>query len=119
MPVHQGHCGESCSHRDWCYGYRSKASVYLPVLRHVSFAVGPGQTLAIVGPNGSGKTTLVKCLLGLYHGAEGTVAYDGIDVASIDEEDLRRHTTAIFQDFVRYEWTLRDNVAAGSIDRRD
>jgi ATP-binding cassette subfamily B protein len=89
-----------------------------PVLRDVTFSVKPGQTIAIVGPNGSGKTTLVKCLLGLYAPTEGSIAYDGVPVTRINAMDIRKHVTAIFQDFVRYEWTLRDNVAAGRIERR-
>ena len=98
-------------------GFRYPRSPGL-VLRNVTFTARPGQTIAIVGPNGSGKTTLVKCLLGLYTPAEGTIMYDGADVTRIDPADIRQHVTAIFQDFVRYEWTVRDNVAAGHIDRR-
>ncbi|MCL6443000.1 MAG: ABC transporter ATP-binding protein/permease [Alicyclobacillus sp.] len=89
------------------------------VLDHVSFKVEPGQRVAIIGANGSGKSTLVKCLLGLYEPLAGSVMYDGIDVRSIDQADLRRHVTAIFQDFMRYEFSVRENVAIGNLSRKE
>ncbi len=89
------------------------------VLQDLTFTVLPGQTIAIIGPNGSGKSTLVKCLLGLYRPTQGTVKYDNLPTTEIDPVEMRRHVTAIFQDFVRYEWTVRENVAVGDIERRD
>ncbi len=70
-----------------------------------------GQSLAIVGPNGAGKTTLAKLLCRLYDPQGGAVRVDGVDLREIDLEGWRARLAAVFQDYVRYELTLRDNVA--------
>ena len=72
-----------------------------------------GSSLAIVGQNGAGKTTLAKLLCRLYDPVAGAVEADGIDLRALDLDDWRRHVTAVFQDFVRFELPLRDNVAPG------
>jgi ATP-binding cassette subfamily B protein len=84
-------------------------------LRHVDLALGPGDSLALVGENGAGKTTLVKLLLGLYQPTEGRILLDGRDLASWDPERLRARFSAVFQDYNRYQLELRDNVALGSV----
>lgn len=81
----------------------------------VTFTVRPGERIAIVGENGAGKTTLVKCLIGLYQPGAGTVRYDGVDLGEIDRASLRANVTAVFQDFVRYALTARENVGFGNI----
>jgi len=84
-----------------------------PALRSVSLRVEPGQTMALVGRNGSGKTTLLKLLLGLYRPSEGRILLDGRDIATLGAADLRRRLAVAFQDFVRFEMTVEENVALG------
>lgn len=84
------------------------------VLRDINLRLNPGETVALVGENGAGKSTLVKLLLGLYEPTSGSVTWDGIDYKHLDCSRLRRSSSAVFQDYVRYETTLRDNVGFGA-----
>jgi len=88
-------------------------------LRHISLHIGAGETLALVGLNGAGKTTLVKLLTRLYDPTEGTITVDGIDIREIAPADLHAHIGVIFQDFVRYQMTLKDNIGFGDITHQD
>jgi len=84
-----------------------------PALRDLTFHIGPGERVALVGANGAGKSTLVKLLLGLYTPQAGRITFDGIDLARIAPAGLRRHVAAVFQDHVRYALTARDNIGFG------
>jgi ATP-binding cassette subfamily B protein len=86
--------------------------------RHLSFTLHAGEKLALVGENGAGKTTLVKLLARLYDPAEGRILLDGIDLREYDIMDLRRNTGIIFQDFLRYQMSFAQNIAAGNIDQQ-
>ncbi len=86
-----------------------------PVLRGVSFEINFGESIALVGHNGAGKTTIIKLLLRLYDPDHGSISINGIDLRDLDPEDLRRHMGVIFQDFVRYELTARENIELGEI----
>ncbi|TMV49507.1 ABC transporter ATP-binding protein [Paenibacillus mesophilus] len=86
-------------------------------LSDISFTLREGERIALVGSNGSGKTTLVKLLLGLYEPSAGHVYYGGRDLAKMDLGQLRDRSAAVFQDFIRYAFTLKDNVALGRADR--
>ncbi len=89
-----------------------------PVLRGLDLTVPAGSSLAIVGRNGAGKTTLAKLLCRLYDPDSGVIEVDGVDLREIDLLQWRSRVAAVFQDFVRYELPLRDNVApAGAPDR--
>src|SRR5205814_10037 len=72
-----------------------------------------GSSLAIVGQNGAGKTTLAKLLCRLYDPQSGAIEADGIDIREFDLDSWRSRVTAVFQDFVRFELSLRENVAPG------
>ena len=85
-------------------------------VRDVSFRLGPGERLALVGENGAGKTTLVKLLTRLYDPHEGRILLDGVDLRAYDVEGLRRAIGVIFQDFVRYDLRARENIAVGRIE---
>ncbi|PYI53973.1 ABC transporter ATP-binding protein [Paenibacillus flagellatus] len=87
-----------------------------PALRDIRLTLEPGETVALVGGNGAGKSTLVKLLLGLYRPTAGRVAWDGVGLDELDPALVRRAMSAAFQDFVRYETTVRDNVAFGRPD---
>ncbi len=82
-------------------------------LRAVSFAVEPGETVAVVGPNGAGKTTLVKLLTGLYRPSAGAIRLGGVDIATLSPAVLRSRIGVIFQDFVRFHFTVADNIGLG------
>lgn len=84
-----------------------------PALLGVSFHLQPGQKLALVGENGSGKTTLIKLLTRLYSPSEGRVTLDGADLKDWDRAALRQRVGVIFQDFVRYQFTVGQNIGAG------
>jgi ATP-binding cassette, subfamily B, bacterial len=84
-----------------------------PALADVSLKVEEGEVVALVGENGSGKTTLAKLLARLYTPDSGTIRWDGVDVARVDPDDLRRGVAVIFQDFLRFHLPARDNVGLG------
>ncbi len=84
-------------------------------VRHLSFRLGPGERLALVGENGAGKTTLTKLLARLYDPDEGAILLDGVDLKAYDVASLHRNVGVIFQDFVRYAFLLRENIGVGEI----
>src|ERR671939_2059347 len=88
-----------------------------PVLAGFDLTIPAGSSLAIVGQNGAGKTTLAKLLCRLYDPQAGTIEVDGVDLRDLDVDSWRSRVTAVFQDFIRFELPLRDNVApAGAPD---
>jgi ATP-binding cassette subfamily B protein len=88
-----------------------------PVLDHFDLTIPAGSSLAIVGRNGAGKTTLAKLLCRLYDPQSGAIEVDGVDLREIALTDWRRRLAAVFQDFIKFELPLRDNVApAGAPD---
>ena len=84
-----------------------------PVLEGFDLTVPAGSSLAIVGQNGAGKTTLAKLLCRLYDPQSGAIEVDGVDLREFDVDAWRSRLTAVFQDFIRFELPLRDNVAPG------
>lgn len=89
------------------------------ILDGVSFKIEPGERIALVGDNGSGKSTIVKLLLRLYEPESGSIFLNDIPLADYDLADLYRRIGVVFQDFVRYEISFRDNIAFASLDRHD
>ncbi len=88
-----------------------------PVLEGLDLTIPAGSSLAIVGQNGAGKTTLAKLLCRLYDPQGGAIEVDGVDIRTLELESWRSRIAAVFQDFVRFELPLRDNVApAGAPD---
>jgi ATP-binding cassette subfamily B protein len=99
--------------RDVSFAYGGGA----PVLQHLDLAIPAGSSLAIVGQNGAGKTTIAKLLCRLYDPQHGAIEIDGTDIREFDIASWRSRVTAVFQDFIRFELPLRDNVApAGAPD---
>jgi ATP-binding cassette subfamily B protein len=86
------------------------------VLSSLDFHLRPGERVALIGENGEGKTTLVKLMTRLYDPVEGQILLDGVDLREYNLEDLYREIGVIFQDFMRYEMTARENIAIGRID---
>jgi ABC-type multidrug transport system fused ATPase/permease subunit len=93
--------------RDVSFAYPGGA----PVLEHFELTIAAGSSLAIVGQNGAGKTTLAKLLCRLYDPQGGAIEVDGVDLRELDVDAWRSCVTAVFQDFIRFEAPLRDNVA--------
>lgn len=89
------------------------------VLNGLNVTLRAGERVALVGENGEGKTTLVKLMTRLYDPAEGQVLLDGVDLREYSLEDLYREIGVIFQDFMRYEMTARENIAVGRIHEID
>ncbi|GIV99206.1 MAG: ABC transporter permease [Roseiflexus sp.] len=88
-------------------------------LREINLTIAPGEKLALVGPNGAGKTTLIKLMTRLYDPTEGQILLDGVDLRNYDLDEVRRRIGVIFQDFVRYQLTVRENIGFGQIDHLD
>jgi ATP-binding cassette subfamily B protein len=97
-------------------GFRYPGSEQWAV-RGLDFRLTPGERIALVGENGAGKTTLVKLLARLYDPTDGRILLDGVDLREYDLFSLRRNVGVIFQDFVRYDFLLRENIAVGNITR--
>jgi ATP-binding cassette subfamily B protein len=85
------------------------------VLEDVSLFIPAGTTLALVGENGAGKSTLVKLLCGMYAPSRGRILLDGIDLAEVDPSDWRERTATLFQDFYRFQFTLREGIGLGQV----
>ncbi len=90
-----------------------------PVLEALTLEIEAGRSLAIVGENGAGKTTLVKLVTRLYDPTAGRITVDGVDLRDIDPMAWHGRTSALFQDFARFEMTAYDNVAFGALHARD
>ena len=86
------------------------------ILKDVNLRIGAGERIAVVGENGQGKSTLVKLIPRLYEPTSGKILLDGIDLREYDIDSLRREIGVIFQDFVHYDMTARENITLGSID---
>jgi ABC-type multidrug transport system fused ATPase/permease subunit len=90
-----------------------------PVLDGLDLTIPAGTSLAVVGLNGAGKTTLVKLICRLYDPTGGAVEADGVDLRRLDLTSWRSKVTAVFQDFIRYQLPLRDNVAPTGASEED
>jgi ATP-binding cassette subfamily B protein len=110
-PIRQGF-----EFRDVCFRYPGTERM---VIDRLNFHLHPGERVALIGENGQGKTTIVKLITRLYDPTEGQILLDGIDFREYDLEDLYREIGVIFQDFMRYEMTARENIAVGKIEELD
>ena len=86
------------------------------VLKNINLFIPPGESIALVGLNGAGKTTLVKLLTRLYDPTEGEILLDGHDLREYDLASLHQRFGVIFQDFVRYQFSVRENIGFGQVD---
>ncbi len=108
--------GLSIEFRDVSFTYPGKDPATQAALRHVSFTIRAGEAVALVGRNGAGKTTIVKLLTRLYDPDEGQILVGGRDIREYDINDLRRVIGVIFQDYVTYYMSARENIGVGRID---
>ncbi len=88
-----------------------------PAIKSISFHIKPGAKLALVGKNGSGKTTLINLLTRMYPPDDGRILLDGIDLQQWDPDVLHRRIGVIFQNFVRYQFTVGENIGVGDVDQ--
>src|SRR5207244_7491630 len=107
---------EGIEFRHVTYAYEGKEE---PALKDVSFNIARGETVAIVGHNAAGKTTLVKLLARLYDPQSGQVLIDGRDVRDYDPDELRNEFGVLFQDYVTYQFSARENIGIGRVERLD
>ncbi|WP_431028861.1 ABC transporter ATP-binding protein [Lysinibacillus sp. LZ02] len=103
--------------RDVSFKYDANAEN--DTLRHVNFAIEPGQTVALVGPTGAGKTTIMQLIARFYDTASGCVEFDGRDVRSIARQTLRSQMAFVLQDPFLFEATVYDNIRYGKLDATD
>jgi ATP-binding cassette subfamily B protein len=87
-----------------------------PALSNISLTVNKGEIIALVGNNGAGKSTFINLLCRMYEPDLGNISVDGVDLVTMDPEIWRKHITVIFQDYVRYNLTARENIWLGDID---
>jgi ATP-binding cassette subfamily B protein len=87
-----------------------------PVLENISFSITPGEKMAFVGQNGAGKTTLIKLILRFYEPSSGQILLDDTDIRHFSKKSYQKLFGVIFQDFFRYEFTMKENIAVGNID---
>ncbi len=87
------------------------------VLQDVSLTLAPGETLGLVGENGAGKSTVVKLLLRLHEPTSGAIRWGGVDLRDLDPADLRARIGAVFQDYVRYQFSAAENIGLGEPTR--
>jgi ATP-binding cassette, subfamily B, bacterial len=95
-------------------GFRYPGSVEWAI-RNVNLAIATSEIVAIVGPNGSGKTTLIKLLCRLYDPTEGYILLNGIDIRKYQIDEFQRQIGVIFQDYMRYDLSIKDNICFGDI----
>ena len=107
----------SLEFRDVSFRYPTRPGV--SALNGLSFAVKPGETVAIVGPSGAGKTTIFSLVLRYYDPAEGRILIDGVDLTRADPEEVRRRIAIVPQDVTVFAATARDNIAFGRPDASD
>lgn len=86
-------------------------------IKNASFFIRPGESIALLGENGSGKTTLTKLLMGLYDEYEGEILVNDIDLRKIDRKSYQERIGAVFQDYVKYETSLRESLAFGDLNQ--
>jgi ATP-binding cassette, subfamily B, bacterial len=99
--------------RNVAFAYPGSAQM---VVQNINFHIEPKEKIALIGENGAGKTTLVKLLARLYDPSAGSILLDGVDIREYDVEDLRRIISVIFQDYMKYDMIVRENIGLGQIE---
>ncbi|MFT4569094.1 MAG: ATP-binding cassette subfamily B protein [Saprospiraceae bacterium] len=89
------------------------------VLSNLSFSITAGEKIAFVGQNGAGKTTLIKLMLRFYEPTTGRIYLDGIDIKNYNKSEYQQYFGVIFQDFLKYNFSARDNIAVGQIEKKE
>ncbi|MEU5259331.1 ABC transporter ATP-binding protein [Amycolatopsis sp. NPDC021455] len=111
-PRRAGELRDRIELRDVWFRYRDDGPW---VLRGVNLTIRRGETVALVGVNGAGKSTLVKLLCRFYDPVAGSITWDGVDLRELRVDDLRRRIGAVFQDYMTYDLTARENIGVGDL----
>lgn len=114
MHKFNGHLMQGIAVKNLSFRYPTSPA---PVLKNITFTIKPNQTVAIVGENGSGKSTLVNCLIGLYRNYAGRIEYDGVELKEIDPSSFHEQVAVVFQDFLRFQSTPKENIGYGDVNR--
>jgi len=89
------------------------------ILKNFSLIIKPGEKIALVGENGAGKTTIIKLLLRFYDATNGEILIDGVNIKELSLEQWHKHIGALFQDFIKYQFTFRENVSFGNLEEKN
>ncbi|MDQ0063162.1 ABC transporter ATP-binding protein [Paenibacillus harenae] len=90
-----------------------------PALKNISFCIKANETVAVVGDNGAGKSTLIHCLIGLHQSYEGSITYDDVDLKEINVASFKKRVSAVFQDYVHYHGSIKENIGFGNVELMD
>lgn len=101
--------------RDAYFAYPQALDI--PILRGINFTIQPGEKVALVGENGSGKSTIIKLLCRFYTLQSGEILINDTNIYDWDEEEWRKHLTAIFQNYGQYGLSLEENIALGDLEK--
>jgi ATP-binding cassette, subfamily B, bacterial len=115
----KGSKGLDIEFRNVSFTYPGKDPETHAALKNVSFTIHAGEAIAVVGRNGAGKTTIVKLLTRLYDPDEGEILIDGRNIKEYDLQELRGHIGVIFQDYVTYFLSARENIGVGRVNEID
>lgn len=115
----KGSKGLDIEFRNVSFTYPGKDAETHAALKNVSFTIHAGEAIAVVGRNGAGKTTIVKLLTRLYDPDEGEILIDGRNIKEYDLQELRGHVGVIFQDYVTYFLSARENIGVGRVNEID
>jgi ATP-binding cassette subfamily B protein len=115
-PTRLAHLSSAIEFKDVHFAYTVNGP---EVLKGLSLRLAAGSCTALVGVNGAGKSTLVKLLARFYDPTQGSITWDSINLKDVDPVDLRENVSAIFQDFARYELSVRENIGIGDVKRVD
>lgn len=105
---------ETIELKNICFKYKNNDEYSL---RNINLKIKKGERIAIVGPNGSGKSTLIKLLTGLYDIQSGTILINGKNIQEIELNKYMKQIAVLFQDFMKYEMTLKENIGFGFVDK--
>src|ERR1700694_3146241 len=111
-----GNRGLDIEFRNVSFTYPGKDPETHAALKNVSFSIRAGEAIAVVGRNGAGKTTIVKLLTRLYDPDEGEILIDGRNIKEYGLQELREQVGVIFQDYVTYFLSARENIGVGRVD---
>jgi len=90
-----------------------------PILKNFNLMIKSGEKIALVGENGAGKSTIIKLLLRFYDVTEGTITINGTDIKELDLHEWQGRIGALFQDFIKYQFTLKENIYFGNLEEKD
>jgi ATP-binding cassette subfamily B protein len=89
------------------------------ILKDFNLVIAPGEKIALVGENGAGKSTLIKLLLRFYDATDGEILINGINIKNLDLNQWHKQIGALFQDFIKYQFTFKENIIFGNLEKKD